>query len=243
MSIRIAGLVALILLGVATDADATEIPAALADLPLIEVQPRGSSVPGPQRLVIFYSGDGGWATLDEAVSARLAAAGVRVVGMNMLRYLWHARSPEEATQDLARVMRTYLAAQGVDDQLLLVGYSHGADVLPFLVNRLPQQWRGRIAAITLLSPGHATELEIHIGQMLSGGSGGLPVMPEIDKLGLPLLCLYGGADDNDTLCPEIPADRATTAQIGSGHHLGGEYQAIADLILSFANSIQGRRPP
>src|SRR5690242_4935765 len=66
--------------------------ASISDLPLIEVRPEHAS----DRLAVFFSGDGGWTSIDQRVSARLAVAGVPVVGVNSLRYFWRKRSPEEA---------------------------------------------------------------------------------------------------------------------------------------------------
>src|SRR5690348_10902118 len=79
--------------------------ATLSDLPLVEVRAERRS----DLLAVFFSGDGGWTTIDRRVSARLAATGVPVVGVNSLRYFWKERSPEQATQDLVRVLRYYLA--------------------------------------------------------------------------------------------------------------------------------------
>ncbi|MBX5463837.1 MAG: virulence factor family protein, partial [Steroidobacteraceae bacterium] len=50
--------------------------------------------------------------------------------------------------------------------------------------------------------------------------------------------LYGEGD-KDALCPELPAEHATTARIGKGHHLGRDYDAIANRILAFASSKAG----
>src|SRR5690242_10500800 len=51
----------------------------LRDLPLVEVPARGANAGA---LVIFLSGDGGWAEIDKVVSDALAARGIGVVGMD-----------------------------------------------------------------------------------------------------------------------------------------------------------------
>lgn len=70
---------------------AVDEPAGLADLPLTEVVDK--SARATDTFAIFFSGDGGWATLDAETSKRLAAAGVPVVGVSSLRYFWRERSP------------------------------------------------------------------------------------------------------------------------------------------------------
>jgi type IV secretory pathway VirJ component len=207
-------------------------PPSVADLPLVEIPPQGRS----DRLAVFYSGDGGWASLDKGVSRRLAAAGVSVIGVNSLRYFWHERQPEQAAKDLTRVLEFYLRDRPERDKVLLVGYSTGADVLPFIVNRLPDALRARVASVTLIAPGHDAVFEIHVADWVPGrGRPGSPLAPEIERLGPPVLCVYGPGD-RSTLCPELSSQRVTTAPIGEGHHLGGEYEEIASRILSFSTS-------
>jgi type IV secretory pathway VirJ component len=203
----------------------------ISDLPLVEVRAqRGSDL-----LAVFFSGDGGWAGLDRGVSARLAAAGVPVVGVNSLRYFWSERSPEKAAEDLARVLHHYLADGRAETRVLLIGYSTGADVLPFLVNRLPQDLRRRIASMSLIAPGHEAVFKIYpLEWIRKKEPRGAPLLPEIERLShLPLLCMYGQGDDS-ALCPALPPQYATVTPIGKGHHLGGEYEAIAERILSFS---------
>lgn len=215
--------------GQAAQAEEDTSPTSIEGLPLVEVPANGQ----PTQLAIFYSGDGGWAQLDKGVSARLAASGTRVIGMSSLRYLWRERTPDEAAADLARVLRFYLAEMKPATSVILVGYSTGADIMPFLVNRLPDLLRARVASVTLIAPGHDAEFVIHVADWLPGrATSGKPVLPEIERLGVPVLCLYGEGDTS-TLCPELPADRGTTVLIGKGHHLGGMYDAIAQRILSF----------
>src|SRR5262245_60453823 len=64
--------------------DASRAGDALADLPLVELEPR---VPLGV-LAVIYSGDGGWRDLDRTVGEWLAAHGIHVVGVDALRYFW-----------------------------------------------------------------------------------------------------------------------------------------------------------
>jgi len=110
------------------------LPAALADLPLIIVP----AVPaaGGQWFGVFLTGDGGWVGLDKGVSLELAKHDIPVVGWDSLKYFWSRRTPQGASHDLDRVLRYYSRAWG-RSHALLVGYSQGADTMPFMVNRLP----------------------------------------------------------------------------------------------------------
>jgi type IV secretory pathway VirJ component len=201
----------------------------LGDLPLVEVPAAGSD---SKQLVVFLTGDGGWAGLDQEVSRELADRGLPVVGLNSLKYFWSPRTPEGATADLARILRYYLG-RWQKDSAVLMGYSFGADVLPFMAARLPQELRARTALIALLGPGRQTSFEFHLSDWLGGLQKGLqPVQPEVEHLsGTNLLCLYG-REENDSLCPSIHQPGAKVIALEGAHHFSGNYAAIAKHVLT-----------
>ncbi|HEY9024995.1 MAG TPA: AcvB/VirJ family lysyl-phosphatidylglycerol hydrolase, partial [Burkholderiaceae bacterium] len=124
-------------------------PAQLADLPIVEVPAEGSS---GRRFAVLLSGDGGWAGIDKGIAAALVQQGVPVAGFDSLRYFWSARTPEGLAADLDRVIR-YYAARWKRKEVILVGYSQGADVLPFALNRLPARTRSSVRLTALLGLG------------------------------------------------------------------------------------------
>ena len=205
-------------------------PAAdIGDLPLQEVHASGTS----NEFALLLTGDGGWAGLDQELAARLAASGVPTVGLNSLKYFWSARTPEQTAQDVARVLRHYLAAWG-KQRVLLVGYSFGADVLPFVVNRLPPDLRERVASVSLLGIDANASFEVRVSDWVGGDDGGPATQPEVGRIThLPVLCLYGEGE-KDSICPGLPQASATREQVGTGHHFGGEYATLAERILAFA---------
>jgi type IV secretory pathway VirJ component len=210
---------------------ATAPAPAVRDLPLVELP---ASRPA-DLMAVVVSGDGGWASLDRQIGETFASRGIPVVGLNSLQYFWKARAPDEIGRDLGRILSHYLSAWQAHE-VLLVGYSRGADVLPFMVSRLPRELRQRVRLVALLAPGRATNFEFHVTDWLGrpGGSDVQPVGPEIAKLrGLRLLCLYG-TDEKDSACPALPAELATVVAVEGGHHFGGAYRALADRILSAA---------
>ena len=122
-----------------------------------EVHASGNS----QDFALLLTGDGGWAGLDQELAARLAAQGVPTVGLNSLKYFWTERSADQTARDVARVLHHYLSAWN-KQRVLLVGYSFGADVLPFVVNRLPPELRARIASVSLLGIDAHASFEVRI---------------------------------------------------------------------------------
>jgi type IV secretory pathway VirJ component len=150
----------------AADPDAAAWPRELADvlgLPVVEV-PATESARGT--LAVLLTGDGGWAAGDKAIAAELAARGVAVVGLDIPSYLGVARTPDGAAADLGRLLEHYLDAWH-KDRVILVGYSHGADVAPFMAPRLPDELRGRIDLLALLGPADRASFRFHLADILA----------------------------------------------------------------------------
>ena len=203
---------------------------AVRDLPLIEL-PSGKRSP---QLAVVISGDGGWASLDRQIGETFAAQGMPVVGLNSLQYFWKARTPDQAAADLTRILRHYLQAWNASE-VVLVGYSRGADVLPFMVTRLPDDLRPRIRIVALLGVSLAAGFEFHFTDLLGATRrADRPTVPEISRLrGLRVLCVYG-ADETDSACRGLPAGLATVVAMPGGHHFEGAYREIAGRILQAA---------
>jgi len=206
-------------------------PPDIDDLPVTEVHASGVS----DEFALLLTGDGGWAGLDQELAARLAASGVPTVGLNSLKYFWSERTPEATARDVARLLRHYLAAWH-KQRVLLVGYSFGADVLPFVVNRLPPDLRERVASVSLLGIDSNASFEVRIADWVGSDSAGPPTRPEVAALThVPVLCIYGEGE-SESICPQLSATGIAREQIGKGHHFSGEYATLADRILAFARS-------
>jgi type IV secretory pathway VirJ component len=214
------------------DEDSVVRTADVTNLPLVEVRARGTPA---STLAVMFSGDGGWASIDRDVGEELASRGIDVVGLNSLRYFWTRRTPDGAAADLDRILRHYLAAWHAR-RIFLLGYSRGADVLPFLASRLPRSLRDRVAAVVLLGPTMRVDFEFHLSDWIANAARTteLRVRPEVEKLrGMPLVCVYG-RDETDSLCPDLPHGLATVLARPGGHHFGGDYDAIVARVLQTA---------
>lgn len=203
-------------------------PQQLADLPIVEV-PAAATTANAKRFAVLLSGDGGWAGIDKGLAAALAEQGVPVAGFDSLRYFWSARTPEGLAVDLDRVIRFY-ASRWKRSEVILIGYSQGADVLPFAINRLPTATRARVRLTALLGLGQKAAFEFHLANWI-GPSGDRPIAPEARRLlAADTLCLYGEAE-SDSLCPALAPQHVRAVPLAGGHHFSGEYGALAGRIL------------
>jgi type IV secretory pathway VirJ component len=206
-------------------------PADLEGLPLVEVP---VARPG-KTFAVIISGDGGWAGIDKSLADTLATRNIPSVGLDSLHYFWNPRTPDGIGSALQDILRHYLRAWHME-KVLLIGYSRGADVLPFMASRLPAELFGHVSLIALLGAEHRVDMEFHVTDWLAGNmqDAPYPVQPEVEKLAhANLLCIYG-EDEPAPLCPDLDRRRFKVRRLQGGHHFGGAYQALADLILKEA---------
>jgi type IV secretory pathway VirJ component len=216
-------------------------PSPIADLPVVEVPPAMGVHESAQAdsAVVLLTGDGGWAGIDRELAAGFVAHGVPVLGLNTLKYFWHARTPEQTAADVARLAH-YALEKYRRTRVILVGYSFGADVLPFVVNRLSAEASARIASLHLLGLSRRADFEIHVADWwLHAGASqrGQPVVPEIARLpaGIPKQCFFGHGEDDDPCATQSLPGFAQT-EVGDGHHFGGDTAQLVTRILGLPAS-------
>ena len=207
-------------------------PAALGDLPVVEIAANAGAA-ATDTFAIIMSGDGGWAGLDEDVAAALTARGIPVVGLDSLRYYWTKRTPAGIAADTDKIIGYYLAHLH-KTRVLLIGYSQGADVLPFAVNRLPSATRASVALAAVMGMSEHALFEFHLSSWVSDDETGPQTMPEMNRItGMPVLCIYG-EDESDSLCPKLDPAKVRIVKMKGGHHFNGDYAGLAQQILSAA---------
>ena len=212
------------------------IPSAIADqarlahLPLTEVP----APAGGDTFVVLYSGDTGWSTTPRGFSAELAAAGQPVVGIDALRYFVRRKSPEAAAADLAAVIEHYAAAWS-RPRVILVGYSFGADSLPLIVEQLPAEVRAPVRLMALISPADRADMQFDGLSLIDLTlPGARPLAPALLTLGaIPAICIRAEHDPR-AACDRFPPRVITSVHLPGFHRYHGQYQAVAQIILSAA---------
>jgi type IV secretory pathway VirJ component len=183
-------------------------------------------------MAIVLSGDGGWRDLDKTIAENLQKDGVPTVGWDSLRYFWSKKTPEETARALGQVMKAYMAKWHAT-KVALIGYSFGADVMPFAYNRLPADLRAHVASMALLGFAQNADFEITVGGWLGAATSddALPIKPEVAKVPPALIQCFYGADEDDTMCPELAASGVEQIRTTGGHHFDGDYPKLAKRIL------------
>jgi len=226
-----AGLVAAVDWLTAPAGTAAPLPEDIADLPLIEVPAQGTPA---NRVAVIITGDGGWAGLDIAVADQLTRRGIAVVGLSSVKYFWQTRKPDEAADALARIIGHYGAAHP-DADFVVIGYSFGAALAPVLIDRLADAARERIAAQVLISPDAEAVFEIHVGDWFGSTQheGAIPVLPEIARTKVPVICVHGADEGADGFCLKLAGKpNVRQLELPGGHHYNGDYDKLGASIYA-----------
>jgi len=205
-------------------------PQQVSDLPLIEVPASKSG----DTFAVLLSGDGGWAGIDKDVAAAIAANGISVIGVDSLRYFWNERTPDSLARDIGRIVEVY-RQRWERKRVVLIGYSQGADVLPFAINRLGAKTRSEIVSAVLIGLAENATFEFHVSNWLGlDDDSSMPTAPEIERIrSTKLICIYG-EDDEDSTCHAHAGSHMRVVKLPGGHHFDGDYQRVARVILQEA---------
>jgi type IV secretory pathway VirJ component len=163
-------------------------------IPVVITNAKSENINAPIALLI--SGDGGWYSFEQLIANHLANEGIPTLGLDSKKYFWNRRSPEETAADMARMLN-YYSKVWKKERFILIGYSLGAEIVPFIVNSLPEEMRSKVVSAVLLSPDTNTDFEIHISNMLGMGNhqNTYNVIEEIIKMqALPTLIIFGDGE-------------------------------------------------
>jgi type IV secretory pathway VirJ component len=197
------------------------------DLPLLTTVPKISAPEMP--VVLLISGDGGWYSFEQSISDKLAESGVYSIGLDSRKYFWKRKTPEETAADMARAL-TFYGSKWERSKFVLIGYSLGAEIVPFLYNRLPGEVKAKIQSAILLSPDVSTDFEIHISNMLGMGNSQntYNVPDEIKKMQPLLTLIILGSGEKSKIPGLLGGSGPVIRELPGDHH----YKSNISLIVN-----------
>ena len=183
----------------------------------------------PRAIAILVSGDGGWRDLDKTIGEWLSTQEVHVVGLDALHYFWAKRTPQELATDVAALVK------GTDPKgelpVMLIGYSFGADTIPFAWPLLPKALQDRTKVIALMAPGLTTSFQVTISGWLGIDDSGYAIPPAIAALPVDRVICVSGKEEDQSACRDPALKNVTHIETDGGHHFDGNYAAIAQKFL------------
>ena len=203
--------------------------AAIAQLPLYLLK----APDNPEKpLCMLISGDGGWTDFDQSIAEAIAKNGITCIGLDTQKYFWEAKTPETTAQDITKVLEYYMPRLQKTN-FILAGYSFGADVIPFIANRLPAELKSKLSLIAMLSPDDKTDFEVTISSMLDlGQEDTYDVLKEIKKVNFTKrFCIFGTDEDDDAMSKSFKNMGSEVTVLNGGHHYDDNYPLIVSTIL------------
>lgn len=179
-------------------------------------------------MVIFFSGDGGWRELDQAVTAYLNSKNIPVVGVNTKKYLWEEKKPAEIADDIQTLIKKYGTLWKASNVVLL-GYSMGAEILPHSVNELEPAYAEKIKDMILIAPAQNACYEIKLIFYAYDTNEGEPIIDQLKKL--KIKNAYCICDDHKiSLCKSGLDGVIDHTELTGGHHFDGDYDVLCGVI-------------
>jgi type IV secretory pathway VirJ component len=171
---------------------------------VINVQPEGfpvtitdaKKINDNAPIVFFISGDGGWYKFEQAISDELALDGIPTIGFDTRIYFRYRKTPEKTAIDVSSIL-SYYSEEMHKQNIVFIGYSLGAELVPFIISRLPSEMQDRVKMYVLLSPASTTDFEVHLSDRLGMANthDTYRVVEEIKKIpSIPAVCIFGSEE-------------------------------------------------
>jgi type IV secretory pathway VirJ component len=190
-----------------------------------------SSTDTTKPIIFYISGDGGFNKFSTSFMQTLNKQGYPVIGLNAKDYFWTQKKPKEA----ASAMEAAIVAsnkQWKRNSIVMIGYSFGADVAPFMLTNFSPALAPKVSRLILLSPSPKTDFEIHVMQMLGWGkSSGESVPAEINKISKPIIFIVGD-DEKEFPFSQLTITNKQVIKMPGGHHYDGDVNALSKQIVA-----------
>ncbi|HEY5462412.1 MAG TPA: AcvB/VirJ family lysyl-phosphatidylglycerol hydrolase [Hanamia sp.] len=184
-------------------------------------------------LLFYISGDGGFNKFSNDLCESLNEKGFDVVALDAKSYFYNKKTPEQTTQDIATYLSNKLNGRA-NSQVVFIGYSFGADVLPFVLNRLPKNIHDEVVVSFIMASSGNTDFEIHWLDMLgSNKKRSMDVVTEINKLIDEKIVIITANDDNNLDIKRISLKKYTLVVLPGGHHFDGDTDEIVQQIMKY----------
>lgn len=130
-------------------------------------------------LVFYISGDAGFSTFTKNLSEQIFNDGYDVYALNTKSYFWNEKTGQQSADDFSTYLET-LFKERTNQDLVIVGYSFGADALPFFYDKIPAVTKNRIKKVILIDPSAHGDLKISLANYISE-AGRWETIPKLNQ--------------------------------------------------------------
>ncbi|HEV8504877.1 MAG TPA: AcvB/VirJ family lysyl-phosphatidylglycerol hydrolase [Chitinophagaceae bacterium] len=181
-------------------------------------------------LIFYISGDGGFNKFSTSFMQSLNKEGYAVIGLNAKDFFWNKKKPQEAATAIEDAINGS-NKEWKKRNIVLIGYSFGADVSPFMLTHFSMALSNKVNHLVLLSPSSKTDFEIHVLQMFGWGKDeGESVPAEVNKISKPVTIIVGD-DENEFPFDQLTIKNKQVIKMRGGHHYDGDVDALCKQIV------------
>ena len=183
-------------------------------------------------LIFYISGDGGMNKFSTSLCEGFFKKGFDVSALNARDYFWDRKTPEKTASDVNNFLIKKLTGRK-NQQVVLIGYSFGADIVPFIIKGISKNIDDKILVSFLMASSGNTDFEIHWADIFGGSTKrSMDVVTEINKLSDKKIVIISASDDKALAVNNITLKRFTHEVLPGGHHFDGDTQEIVKVILN-----------
>lgn len=197
------------------------------DFPIRELDSKNNTP-----FIFYISGDAGFNTFSKELSDVIYARNFDITALDSKSYFWKEKTPEETAEKIADYLRKKLTGRK-NQNVIILGYSFGADVLPFIVNRLPTEIHKKVSSVILMDASKTADFEVSLqGMILDGARGDYQVLPEINKLKVPkTFAIFSNIGMRFPL-KDVSVSNFSYIHIPGNHRFNDQYDTLAKLITT-----------
>ncbi len=202
----------------------------LKAIPMVEIPTKIKNNAAP--MMIAYSGDGGWRGFVNNMAVNYSNNGIPVVGIDVLKYFWDETTPQKSADDLAGIM-DYYSKFWHRQTFILMGYSFGAEVLPFIYDKLPDEYKNKVILLDLMSPSDYADFIFHFSDWLDENSSEkYKLVPEIKKIKGPEIMIIFGKDEKEDFSEQLAETPVKIIKVEGNHHYNYDPKEVVDPVLT-----------
>ena len=234
-SLLVGGLVLILLINLAIQPWNTKKPVItkgllIKDLPINQYYVKSNK----DYLIVYYTGDGGWKSFARMLRDFFTKEEkTPMIGLSSKKYFWDKKSPKQSADDLTRIIETF-TEKWDKRQVVLIGYSFGADILPLLVNQLTKKTSQKIKVLILISPYQKARYEINLIDYVKTPTEGIAIKPVLDSLKKKNIQTEIICDESEkSLCQLLDTTKKPYKVLGGGHAFNKQEKKIQKTLRDF----------
>jgi type IV secretory pathway VirJ component len=185
-------------------------------------------------LALYVSGDGGRGFFDSNLSRELRSNHISVIYLNSFKYFRPGKTPDQFAGDIVPVLKAY-DKKWNNEKIILIGYSFGGDVVPFLYTRLPEDLKQKVNLVVLLAPASTSDFTVHLSDMMGADNEyNYNVIREVEQIKIPPVLVIFGYKEHSSFPSDYQQDNLKII-FKKGHHRFTDEDFVMENILKELN--------